>query len=128
MGAACEPNSGLIRGALMREFALYADETPWSCAGKGAYAWVVAAEKLALFRVGKRRSSIEARELLAGAQGIVHTDRYKGYSFLPASQRQLCWEHLKRNFNAFTDHEDLIASQFGARSEERRVGKEGRSR
>ena len=115
VGAACEPNYELIRAALMLQPALYADETPWSCAGKGDYAWVAATEKLAVFAVGRRRSSIEARELLAGAQGIVHTDRYKGYSFLEASQRQLCWEHLKRNFNAYATHEDPVAGQFGAR-------------
>ncbi len=115
VGAACEPNYEPIRGALMREPALYADETPWSCAGKGAYAWVAASEKLAVFAVGRRRSADEARALLAGAQGAIHTDRYKGYSFLPDSQHQLCWEHLKRNFNAFTTHEDLIAGEFGAR-------------
>jgi hypothetical protein len=35
-----------------------------------------------------------------GFSGIVNTDRYAAYHWLDCHRRQLCWAHLKREFEA----------------------------
>ena len=39
----------------------------------------------------------------AVVRGIVGSDRWTGYNWLDPQQRQLCWAHLKRDFQAFVD-------------------------
>jgi transposase len=34
---------------------------------------------------------------------VITTDRYKGYLWLPLRQRQICWAHLNRDFQAMVD-------------------------
>jgi transposase len=34
---------------------------------------------------------------------VITTDRYKGYLWLPLRQRQVCWAHLIRDFQAMVD-------------------------
>jgi len=34
---------------------------------------------------------------------VVGSDRYSAYNWLASKQRQLCWSHLKRDFQAFED-------------------------
>jgi transposase len=42
-------------------------------------------------------------ELIPGGPGVLTTDRYPAYDHLPANQRQVCWAHLRRDFQAMID-------------------------
>jgi transposase len=45
-----------------------------------------------------------ARGLVDPTAGqVITTDRYKGYLWLPVRQRQVCWAHLIRDFQAMVD-------------------------
>jgi hypothetical protein len=57
-----------------------------------------------LFRVHKNRSK-EAAQALMGADfaGVAITDRYGAYLWLDPEQRQVCWAHLDRDFEAMVD-------------------------
>lgn len=47
----------------------------------------------------------EAARLLLGASfaGVVVSDRWSGYNWLPGERRQLCWAHLKREFQKLAE-------------------------
>lgn len=78
------------------------DETGWKQAGKRRWLWVAVGVVGTLFVVAHHRSRATLMALLGeGFGGIVGSDRYSAYSYLPLAQRQVCWAHLKRNFAAF---------------------------
>jgi len=37
---------------------------------------------------------------------VAVSDRYSGYSWLPVEQRQVCWAHLRRDFQDMVDRDD----------------------
>jgi transposase len=79
------------------------DETPWREQRQGRYLWVAVTLVATLFQVARR--SRAAFEQLLGAPfgGIVGSDRYNAYAHLPAPQRQLCWAHLKRDWQFYRE-------------------------
>jgi len=77
----------------------HADETSWRERGRKVWMWVVTLPQLAYFAIRPHRSRAVIKELLGAAwKGILTTDRYCVYSYLPIGQRQLCWAHLLRDF------------------------------
>jgi transposase len=82
----------------------HADETGWEKRGKTIWLWVAATLTVAFFRVQERRNR-EAMETLLGKKlkGILVSDRYGAYGKIPIRQRQLCWAHLKRDFQKQVD-------------------------
>jgi transposase len=57
-----------------------------------------------VFRVSLQRSQQAAKDLIGeGFTGIVHSDRYRAYNWLPVHQRQVCWAHLKRDFTQIAE-------------------------
>jgi len=93
--------------------AAHLDETGWREANQRAWLWVAATTWVAVFLIRCSRGSQVAKELL-GAEGttIVHSDRWSAYNWIPSHQRQLCWAHLKRDFQAFAER-DGPSAQLG---------------
>jgi transposase len=71
---------------------------------------------LRVFRVDAHRSR-EAFERLFGPDfsGTLVSDRLASYDGLEEDVQQLCWAHLKRDFQGFADRGDLAAQEFGRR-------------
>ena len=90
--------------------AAHVDETGHKRAGQRLYSWVISTAKVVAFKVGYRRNR-ETAQLLLGPDfsGVVISDRYSAYSYLPSSRHQVCWAHLKREFQAIADHPELSA-------------------
>jgi hypothetical protein len=42
-------------------------------------------------------------DLIPGDPGVLTTDRYPAYDHLSVSERQVCWTHLRRDFQAMID-------------------------
>lgn len=80
-----------------------ADETPWRQGAKKAWLWTVGVLNVSVFIVALSRSADVAKGLLKGFNGILCSDRYSGYLWIPAELRQVCWAHLKRDFQALVD-------------------------
>ena len=75
------------------------DETGWWQGNRRAWLWTMVTETLTLFRLDPSRSKAVAQDLLgADWAGIVGSDRYAAYRYLPLERRQLCWAHLIREF------------------------------
>ena len=94
----------------------YVDETGWFQHGKLCWMWVAAAATVAVFRIQAKRGKAELRAVLGAIRGVVCSDRFGAYADLPLDARQVCWAHLKRDF------ERLYELQAGTKP----VGRAGR--
>jgi len=76
-----------------------ADETGWKQAGARRWLWTAATTTAAFFVIHVHRGARGLQALLGAAiTGIIISDRWWGYNRLPLDQRQVCWAHLKRDF------------------------------
>jgi len=77
------------------------DETGWyqRDQDKKGWLWVVVTPLVTVFLVALSRGGKIARQLLGEESGgIVGSDRYSAYNWLPVVLRQVCWAHLLRDF------------------------------
>ena len=75
------------------------DETGWWQGRTRRWLWTVVTEMLTLFRLDPSRGKAVVQALLGTDwAGIVGSDRYSAYRYLPLDQRQVCWAHLIREF------------------------------
>lgn len=80
------------------------DETGWRERAKRAWLWVAATPLVSVFLVLTTRGAKGAQQLLGDPfQGIVGSDRWSAYNWLDPQQRQLCWAHLKRDFQKLVE-------------------------
>jgi transposase len=82
----------------------HADETSWKRRGRLCWLWGAAAAGVAAFAIHARRSGLGLAALLGVTiQGILCSDRWGVYDRVPAERRQICWAHLKRDFQKVVD-------------------------
>ncbi len=82
----------------------FADETSWKLWGKLCWLWAAATADVAVFVIHAKRSAVGLAALLGEEiDGILHSDRWNVYLQVPAERRQLCWAHLKRDFQKVVD-------------------------
>ena len=66
--------------------------------------WTVVSAGVVIFEVALSRAKTVAQGLISPEfSGIVVSNRYRGYEWLDASQRQLRWAHIKRDLTAMTE-------------------------
>jgi transposase len=100
--ALTEPHADLL-GALRGAGAVNMDETGWRTAGERRALWGIFDQRHAYLQIAPGRHEDHARQLLAETTAIVTSDRWWAYSHLPLARRQLCWAHLRRDFNAHAE-------------------------
>jgi len=89
---------------VQRQTAANVDETGWREQAQRAWLWVVATSLVSVFLVLRTRGAKGAHQLLGDAfHGIVGSDRWSAYNWLDPQQRQLCWAHLKRDFQKLVE-------------------------
>ena len=82
----------------------FADETSWKLWGKLCWLWAAATANIAVFVIHAKRSALGLAALLGeDIDGILHSDRWHVYRQVPEERRQLCWAHLKRDFQKIVD-------------------------
>jgi transposase len=82
----------------------FADETSWKLWGKLCWLWAAATNNVAVFVIHAHRGARGLAALLGDdIHGIVHSDRWSVYRQVPDERRQLCWAHLKRDFQKIVD-------------------------
>ncbi len=81
-----------------------ADETRWPQAGHTQWLWVVVTGLVTVFTIAASRGSRVIKDLLGEEYtGVLGSDRYAGYAWLDVAFRQVCWAHLKRDFQDLVD-------------------------
>jgi transposase len=89
----------------------HADETSWKLMGKLRWLWAAATVGVAAFVIHGKRSAAGLTALLGQEiQGFLCSDRWHVYNLVPARRRQICWAHLKRDFQKIIDLGGAYAS------------------
>lgn len=93
-----------VQAAVQQAGAVNADETSWRLAGQRCWLWVVVTVTATLFTVAASRGSGVIKGLLGETfAGVVGSDRWSAYTWVAPHRRQVCWAHLKRDFQALVD-------------------------
>jgi transposase len=104
VSAAVEPAYQEALQAVRRADVKFADETSWKLWGKLCWLWAAAIAGVAVFLIHAQRSAKGLAAILGESiEGIVHSDRWHVYLQVPEERRQLCWAHLKRDFQKIVD-------------------------
>lgn len=65
-----------------------------------------------VFLIRGRRNRDSFHDLVGPSPGVLTTDRYAVYTHLDGARRQVCWAHLRRDFQAMIDRRD-VGSELG---------------
>ena len=104
VSAALAPVVDEARLAVQQAAVANLDETSWRQTRQRAWLWTVVTATLTVFHINRSRGGAVARALLGSAwAGIVGSDRGSMYKWLPPEGRQVCWAHLKRDFQKLVD-------------------------
>jgi transposase len=85
------------------------DETGWPEGPKRLWLWVAVTKFVTVFLIA-RRNRAAFDQLVGPTPGILTTDRYPVYTHLAPDQRQICWAHLRRDFQAMIDRQNAGAT------------------
>lgn len=90
---------------------LNTDETSWQKNHKRHWLWTATTDWVTIFHIAATRGADGFKQLLDTSlfAGIVTSDRWSAYNWLDPTQRQLCWAHLLRDFQAFVDRKGEAA-------------------
>lgn len=92
------------RKHIQQSLGVNADETSWREDKKKAWLWVAASSLMTVFVIATSRGAKVAKDLLGeGFTGVLTTDRWSGYNWVNVARRQICWAHLKRDFQSWVD-------------------------
>jgi transposase len=81
----------------------HADETGWPRGHRQkGWLWTLCGTSAAVFLIQAGRGQAAAQKLLGVFAGVLHCDRWSGYNCF-GGLRQLCWAHLKRDFQALSE-------------------------
>ena len=90
--------------AVQQAAAKNVDETGWKKAGDKCWLWAAATALVACFVIAPTRGAAGLAALLGRKiKGIISSDRWSVYGQLKLGLRQLCWAHLKRDFQKLVD-------------------------
>src|SRR4051794_17547548 len=115
-----------LEHAVQQAPAAHADETSWREAGQRRWLWVVVTAVATVFTIAPSRGRGVIQGLLGAAfAGYLITDRWSAYTWVDPTRRQVCWAHLKRDFQKRVDYGGpgraigpdalrLVAALFGA--------------
>jgi transposase len=83
---------------------IHADETSWRQERRKTWLWAAVAAMYTVFSIARNRTAEVARAVL-GTQdaAITVTNRCSSYDWIVGTHRQICWSHLRRDFQAMID-------------------------
>jgi transposase len=94
-----------LEQAVQQEAAAHADETSWREAGQRRWLWVVVTAVATVFTLAPSRGRGVIQGVLgASFAGYLISDRWSAYTWIEPERRQVCWAHLKRDFQKLVDY------------------------
>jgi transposase len=104
MSAALADAHAEAQRAVQEAEAKNVDETGWKQAGEKRWLWGAATAAVVCFVIAPTRGAAGLAALLGKKiKGIVSSDRWSVYGQLKLGLRQVCWAHLKRDFQKLVD-------------------------
>jgi transposase len=96
-----------IFAAVQTEKVIHVDETGHKECNNSGWAWIASSAQYTYFMLHKSRGKKVAKELIGDPHGrMIITDRYSAYNYLPSDSHQICWAHLKRDFQKIAERPD----------------------
>lgn len=92
---------------------IYADETGHKRDGKRQWLWGFIGLQAAYFAIEASRGKKVLSKALGDYDGMIISDRYSAYNQFDSGRRQLCWAHLKRDFNRLSEKSDVVLRRIG---------------
>lgn len=94
-----------LEQAVQQAPAAHADETGWREAGQRCWLWVVVTAVATVFTIAPSRGRGVIQGLLGERfAGYLISDRWSAYTWVDPARRQVCWAHLKRDFQKRVDY------------------------
>jgi transposase len=113
MSAALAAAHAEAQQAVQEAAAKNVDETGWKRAGAKCWLWGAATALVACFVIAPSRGAAGLAALLGQKiKGVITSDRWSVYGQLKLGWRQLCWAHLKRDFQKLVDRGGA-ATEYG---------------
>ncbi len=106
--SALAPVYSEVQSAVQDQAVANVDETSWKESHQQRYLWVAVTVVATLFLVGRRSREVLERLLGGAFGGIVGSDRYSAYARFPIEQRQVCWAHLKRDWQFYRERDGPV--------------------
>ena len=80
------------------------DETSWPLGPRRGWLWVNVTTLVTVFFLLTSRSAAAARHVIGAlTDKVVGSDRYSAYTWMAVWFRQVCWAHLRRDFEALVE-------------------------
>lgn len=98
--------------AIERAPVAHADETSYPQKNKKGWLWTASTTTVAYFLHHLSRGREAAKELLGAFRGVLVVDRWVSYRHHAVRLRQICFAHLKRNFQELVDR-GMPAAEVG---------------
>ncbi|WP_415076157.1 IS66 family transposase [Legionella sp.] len=93
-----------IKAKIQSSQAIHLDETGQKKRNQNGWAWIMSTQDATYFKLERSRGKKIAKELIGDFRDHIYvTDRYSAYNFLPDKNRQVCWAHLKRDFQKISE-------------------------
>ncbi|HFK3116050.1 TPA: IS66 family transposase, partial [Legionella pneumophila] len=93
-----------IKAQIQSSKAIHLDETGHKECNQNGWAWIMSTQDATYFKLERSRGRKIAKELIGDFRDHIYvTDRYSAYDFLPDRNRQVCWAHLKRDFQKISE-------------------------
>ncbi len=93
-----------LRASVIEAPVVHIDETSWRRDRKKVWLWITATGRATVFTIAVTRAASVARTLLGTERPqVVISDRLPGYDWIAVGDRQVCWAHLRRDFQAMID-------------------------
>jgi transposase len=92
---------------------LHIDQTGHKCQGKRGWGWIFTSRDISVLKLTLSRGKKVLQGLLPSYGGQVISDRYGAYNYFESGNRQICWSHLKRDFQRFVHSQNLALAEKG---------------
>lgn len=113
MSAALAPAHSEAQQVVREAAVKHVDETGWKQAGQKRWPWPLPTAKVACFVISVSRGLPGLLSLLSKQlRGILCSDRWSAYGCWETLRRQVCWAHLKRDFQKLVDRGG-VARRYG---------------
>lgn len=103
-----EPVHQNIKDIVTQSKVAHIDETGFKQSNHSGWAWILANKHFSFFQLDHSRGKKVAKQLIGNFfQRVIVSDRYPAYDFLPEFSHQVCWAHLKRDFQKISERSGI---------------------
>lgn len=92
---------------------LHIDETGHKSRGKRGWGWIFTTREVSLLKLTSSRGKKVLESVLPAYEGWIISDRYGVYRYFDEKKRQICWSHLKRDFQRFAHSQNPSLISLG---------------